>query len=167
MMHAIRHASVGRDSRRTSLKHSRLDKLAIIIEICDFSCFIMPSHAMWFTLHTIRRRVRCRRRRGATSGVPMSSLNNAIKRRTHKERSQPAARSKFGLLEKHKDYIERAKDFHKKDKTIKVREAAAHAMHTGGTLYRPKEHESTSMRPCMHGMTDWTPTAPQCVRGQA
>ena len=88
----------------------------------------------WFTLHTVRRRVRCRRRRGATTGVPMSSLNNAIKRRTHKERSQPAARSKFGLLEKHKDYIERAKDFHKKDKTIKVREFAAHVMPNGDTL---------------------------------
>jgi len=50
----------------------------------------------------------------------MSSLQNAIKRRTHKERAQPAARSKFGLLEKHKDYVERARDFHKKENTIKV-----------------------------------------------
>ena len=50
----------------------------------------------------------------------MSSLQNAIKRRTHKERAQPAARAKFGLLEKRKDYLERAKDFHKKENTIKV-----------------------------------------------
>lgn len=50
----------------------------------------------------------------------MSSLANSVKRKTHKERSQPAARQKFGLLEKKKDYVERAKDFHKKEKTIKV-----------------------------------------------
>jgi len=44
----------------------------------------------------------------------MSSLRNAVKRVTHKERAQPESRKKFGLLEKHKDYVERARDYHKK-----------------------------------------------------
>lgn len=49
----------------------------------------------------------------------MSSLANAIKRKTHKERAQPAGRKKYGLLEKKKDYLERARDFHRKEDTIK------------------------------------------------
>mmetsp|Transcript_23932 Transcript_23932/g.28952 ORF Transcript_23932/g.28952 Transcript_23932/m.28952 type:complete len:218 (-) Transcript_23932:156-809(-) len=50
----------------------------------------------------------------------MSALRRAVARRTHKERSQPAERQKkYGLLEKHKDYVLRAKDFHRKEQTIK------------------------------------------------
>lgn len=50
----------------------------------------------------------------------MSSLRNAVKRITHKERSQPQARQHLGILEKHKDYTVRAKDYHRKEKRIKV-----------------------------------------------
>lgn len=47
-----------------------------------------------------------------------SSLRNAVKRVTHKERAQPSDRKKFGLLEKHKDYVERATDYKKKQKYL-------------------------------------------------
>lgn len=56
----------------------------------------------------------------------MSSLRNALPRRAHKERAQPSTRKKFGLLEKHKDYVVRAKAFHKKEEAIKkLKEKAA------------------------------------------
>ncbi|XP_027346000.1 probable U3 small nucleolar RNA-associated protein 11 [Abrus precatorius] len=56
----------------------------------------------------------------------MSSLRNAIPRRAHKERAQPSSRKKFGLLEKHKDYVQRARAFHKKEDALrKLREKAA------------------------------------------
>ncbi|KAI9908716.1 hypothetical protein PsorP6_016120 [Peronosclerospora sorghi] len=48
----------------------------------------------------------------------MSSLRNVIKRREHKERGQPRARQKLGLLEKHKDYVLRARDYHDKQKRL-------------------------------------------------
>ena len=56
----------------------------------------------------------------------MSSLRNAISKRAHKERAQSSSRKKFGLLEKHKDYLVRAKAFHKKEETLqKLKEKAA------------------------------------------
>ena len=48
----------------------------------------------------------------------MSSLQNSLHRRNHKERSQLAHRAKFGILEKHKDYVLRAKDYHSKQERI-------------------------------------------------
>ena len=43
-----------------------------------------------------------------------SAFRKAAPRRDHKERAQPSHRKRFGLLEKHKDYVERSKDFHRK-----------------------------------------------------
>lgn len=50
------------------------------------------------------------------SGV--SAFKNAVRRRIHKERAQPYARQKLGILEKHKDYKLRAKDYHRKQDEI-------------------------------------------------
>lgn len=50
----------------------------------------------------------------------MSSLRNAVKRITHKERSQPTNRKHLGLLEKKKDYKIRSNDYHQKEDAIKT-----------------------------------------------
>ncbi|TFB06763.1 U3 small nucleolar RNA-associated protein 11 [Trichoderma ghanense] len=56
----------------------------------------------------------------------MSSLRNSIQRRPHRERAQPLERRRLGLLEKHKDYSQRAKDYNQKKATLKaLREKAA------------------------------------------
>lgn len=57
----------------------------------------------------------------------MSSMRNAVARRPHRERAKPEGRSKWGLLEKHKDYSLRAQDYNTKKKklaqlTAKVRD---------------------------------------------
>ncbi|KAK2595645.1 hypothetical protein QQS21_006616 [Conoideocrella luteorostrata] len=49
----------------------------------------------------------------------MSSMRNAVARRPHRERAQPLERRRLGLLEKHKDYSLRAKDFNKKKSQLK------------------------------------------------
>ncbi|EHK25456.1 uncharacterized protein TRIVIDRAFT_54905 [Trichoderma virens Gv29-8] len=56
----------------------------------------------------------------------MSSLRNSIQRRPHRERAQPLERRRLGLLEKHKDYSKRAKDYNQKKAQLKaLREKAA------------------------------------------
>lgn len=49
----------------------------------------------------------------------MSSLRNAVKRVTHKERGQLQKRSHLGLLEKKTDYKKRSEHYHKREDRIK------------------------------------------------
>ncbi|KAJ5581683.1 Small-subunit processome Utp11 [Penicillium sp. DV-2018c] len=55
----------------------------------------------------------------------MSSMRNAVQRRNHKERGQVSGREKWGLLEKHKDYSLRAKDYNAKKAKLKRLEEKA------------------------------------------
>ncbi|RMD43783.1 hypothetical protein DV735_g1383, partial [Chaetothyriales sp. CBS 134920] len=65
----------------------------------------------------------------------MSSLRNAAPRRPHRERSQPSARSKWGLLEKHKDYSLRAADYNLKKQKISVLSRKAKEKHPDEFAY--------------------------------
>ena len=53
-------------------------------------------------------------------------LKNVLHSRSHKERSQLSHRAKFGILEKHKDYVLRARDYHsKQDRLNRLKQKAA------------------------------------------
>jgi U3 small nucleolar RNA-associated protein 11 len=62
----------------------------------------------------------------------MSSLRNAVKRVTHKERAQPQSRKHLGHLEKKVDYKVRAKDYHRKEDKL-------NAMRTSAAMRNPDE----------------------------
>ncbi|KAL3468187.1 small-subunit processome [Aspergillus heterothallicus] len=55
----------------------------------------------------------------------MSSMRNAVQRRQHRERGQLKGREKWGILEKHKDYSLRAKDYNTKKSKLKRLEEIA------------------------------------------
>ena len=46
------------------------------------------------------------------------SFRNVHRRREHRERAQPQSRARLGMLEKHKDYVLRARDFHSKERRL-------------------------------------------------
>ncbi|KAK9449313.1 small-subunit processome [Limtongia smithiae] len=50
----------------------------------------------------------------------MSSLKFSVQKKQHRERAQPKNRSKWGLLEKHKDYVLRARDYHSKEGRLRA-----------------------------------------------
>ncbi|CEP60918.1 rRNA-processing protein UTP11 LALA0_S02e02652g [Lachancea lanzarotensis] len=50
----------------------------------------------------------------------MAKLVHNIQKKQHRERSQEAGRSRLGFLEKHKDYVKRAQNFHQKEATLKI-----------------------------------------------
>ncbi|KAJ6503305.1 u3 small nucleolar RNA-associated protein 11 [Mycena vitilis] len=54
------------------------------------------------------------------------TLRNSIHRRNHKERSQLAHRARLGILEKHADYVKRARDYHsKQDRLTRLKQKVA------------------------------------------
>ncbi|AMD18871.1 HBL031Cp [Eremothecium sinecaudum] len=72
----------------------------------------------------------------------MTKLVHNVQKKQHRERSQVSERSRFGFLEKHKDYVKRAQDFHRKQSTLKILRSKAqqrnpdeyyHAMHSNNT----------------------------------
>jgi len=80
-----------------------------------------------------------------------SSLRNSLHRRNHKERSQLAHRSKLGILEKHKDYVQRARDYHsKQDRLNRLRQKAAER--NQDEFYFSMVKEKTNVRQlCLQG----------------
>ena len=80
----------------------------------------------------------------------MASLKNAIKSVTnskaHRERAQPANRARFGLLEKKKDYVQRAKNWHKKEDRMRALQEKA-ALRNPDEFYMKTREEMEQLFP--------------------
>ncbi|KAF8458041.1 small-subunit processome [Terfezia claveryi] len=74
----------------------------------------------------------------------MSSMRNAVQRRNHKERAQPLERSKWGLLEKKKDYKLRSKDYNAKKARLKALQEKANARNPDEFYYSMTNSQRTS-----------------------
>ncbi|PYH45649.1 rRNA-processing protein UTP11 [Aspergillus saccharolyticus JOP 1030-1] len=78
-----------------------------------------------------------------------STMRNAVQRRNHKERGQLQGREKWGILEKHKDYSLRAKDYNAKKAKLKrlqekVRDANPDEFHFGMMSSKQGKHSTTN-----------------------
>ena len=74
-----------------------------------------------------------------------TAFKNAVRRREHYERSQPNARKKYGLLEKHADYVKRARNYHDKEKRIHTLKEKA-AARNPDEFYFKMANQSTKVR---------------------
>lgn len=62
---------------------------------------------------------------GKHKAAMASAWKNVVPRREHRERPQPEARQHLGLLEKHKDYVKRARAHHsKRDRIVALKRRA-------------------------------------------
>lgn len=98
----------------------------------------------------------------------MSSLRNSLHRRNHKERSQLSHRQRFGILEKHKDYVLRARDYHSKQDRIKrlrqkVAERNKDEFYFGMNRERTEVYASSPLRCGTRGVLTFC----SCVGGRA
>ena len=65
-----------------------------------------------------------------------TAFRKASPRRTHHERGQPRRREKLGLLEKHKDYVQRARNYHAKQRRLKALQEKAALRNPDEFYYR-------------------------------
>lgn len=79
-----------------------------------------------------------------------SSLRNSLHRRNHKERSQLSHRSRWGLLEKHKDYVLRARDYHAKQDRIKRMKVKASERNKDEFYFAMKNERTEVGSLCFH-----------------
>ena len=90
-----------------------------------------------------------------------SSLRNSVHRRNHKERSQLAHRSKLGLLEKHADYVKRARDYHsKQDRLTRLKQKVAER--NKDEFYFSMTKEKTKVRRVLR-ISTYRPSFLNCV----
>ncbi|CCH62773.1 hypothetical protein TBLA_0I01130 [Henningerozyma blattae CBS 6284] len=83
----------------------------------------------------------------------MAKLVHNTQKKQHRERSQTAARSRLGFLEKHKDYVKRAQDYHAKQNTLKILRAKAQSRNedefyygmNNKTISQPRSNINTNL----------------------